>query len=83
MDNLLNEYEASEVLNVSVSTLRKDRVKHHLNIPCLYLSKSVRYVKNELMEWALEQRTRPVDTNAIPIVKKRGRPTKSSILGRV
>lgn len=82
MDNLLNEFEASEVLSVSVSTLRKDRNKQHLKIPCIYLSKSVRYVKSELLEWALGQRTPLINTQHSTTNKKRGRPTKASVLAR-
>jgi hypothetical protein len=82
MENLLTEFEAAEVLSVSVSTLRKDRSKQHLKIPCIYLSKSVRYVRAELLEWALGQRTPLINTQRSPTAKKRGRPTKSSVLGR-
>ncbi len=82
IDELLTEHEAAAILKLSVSTLRKDRWQQHLKIPVIFLGKSVRYTKNQLMQWALNMPTQKVGTSTSTTDKKRGRPTKTSILGR-
>lgn len=81
-DELLTEHEAAAILKFSVSTLRKDRWQKHLKIPVIFLGKSVRYTKNQLMQWALNMPTQKVDISTSMTDKKRGRPTKASILAR-
>ena len=76
---LMTEQEASVLLNVSLSTLQKDRHDGRIGLPYLKIGKTVRYERSELEVWASSRIVitpkKPSKLAADP-KKKLGRPTK-------
>lgn len=82
---MLTESEASKLLNVSLSTLQKDRCDGRLSIPFAKIGKSVRYERGQVEAW-LQTRVRttlkaPKSLHVVP-KKKIGRPSKADQVAR-
>lgn len=83
---LVREHEAADYLGVSVTTLRRDRVRSVRSIPVVNIGATVRYSLVALDAWILTRMNsgQTPTSNELPTLppverRKRGRPRKSAL----
>lgn len=85
MEKLMNEFEASECLGVSLSFLRKDRTQGR-RIPFIKLGSRILYSPEALRQYVAslmsQPEPQPAPTPPTPGTRRRGRPTKAEQLAR-
>lgn len=74
---LLRDKELSQILSLSLSFLRRDRIQKTPKIPFIRVGRCVRYDLEQVRAWINSQARTPVPAPETPVVRRRGRPRKA------